>query len=181
MQHAPIYKRKLWRLWLWPFKLLALGEEQIPPGLWLINTFCQRVLGINDEIPWMVHFSSRVVGNIKIGRNVWKSFAISGGCYIQGINGIIIEEDTILGPGVKIISANHDLNNFGKSEKSEPIIIGKKCWIGANSVILPGVALGEGCVVGAGSIVTKSFPEYSKIAGNPAREIKRYFKEKYNK
>lgn len=171
MQHAPIYKRKLWRFWLWPFKLLALRVEPIPPGLWLINTFCQRVLGINDEIPWMVHFSSRVIGNVTIGENVWKSFAISGGCYVQGLNRICIEDDTIFGPGVKIISANHDLSDFRKSEESAPIFIGKKCWIGANSVILPGVILGDGVVVGSGSIVTESFPEYSKIAGNPAREI----------
>ncbi|WP_371860829.1 DapH/DapD/GlmU-related protein [Terrabacter aerolatus] len=55
----------------------------------------------------------------------------------------------------------------------EPIIIGDDCWIGMNSVILPGVILGSRTTVGAGSVVTKSFPEGNCIvAGNPAKIIK---------
>jgi acetyltransferase-like isoleucine patch superfamily enzyme len=54
----------------------------------------------------------------------------------------------------------------------EPVVIGDRCWIGMRSTILKGVNLGEGCVVGTGSIVTHSFPPYSLIAGNPARFIR---------
>lgn len=118
----------------------------------------------------MVHFTSRVIGDISIGRNVWISFAVSGGCYIQGGNGIEIGDDTIFAPGVKIISANHDKNDF-KWIKDNPIKIGKRCWIGANAVILPGVILGNEVIVGAGAIVTKSFPDRSLLAGVPARIV----------
>ena len=52
------------------------------------------------------------------------------------------------------------------------VILRKGCWIGANSIILPGVEIGENSVVGAGSIVTKSFPKGVVIAGNPAKLIK---------
>jgi acetyltransferase-like isoleucine patch superfamily enzyme len=54
------------------------------------------------------------------------------------------------------------------------VIIGKKCWIGMNAIILPGVQLGDNTIVGAGSVVTKPFPDGNiLIAGNPAKIIKR--------
>ncbi len=143
----------------------------VPPGLWLINIFVQRILRVNASVPWMVHFTSSAWGEISIGRNVWKSFAVSPGCYIQGGNGVIIGDDTIFGPGVKIISANHDPDDFFKWVKAEPITIGKRCWLGVNTVILPGVQLGDDVIVGAGAVVTKNFPGGSVIAGVPAEIV----------
>jgi len=174
MQKSPKRKNAKLRFWLWPVRLMGkFWKSPVPPGLWLVNKFFQNVLDINNDIPWMVHFTSRVTGKITIGENVWISFAVSGGCYIQGGNGIIIGDNTIFAPGVKIISANHDINNYNVWEKDNPIIIGKNCWIGTNAVILPGVELGDNVIVGAGSIVTKSFPSNCIIAGNPAKIIKR--------
>jgi acetyltransferase-like isoleucine patch superfamily enzyme len=134
----------------------------------------QRLLRNNGWVPWMVHFTSWTSGDIRIGRNVWKSFALSGGCYVQGVNGIEIGDDVLFGPGVKIISSNHDLRNAASAPNipGPPIRIGACCWIGANAVILPGVELGPGVVVGAGAVVTKSFLGNVVIAGNPARVIK---------
>ena len=117
----------------------------------------------------MVNFTSRVSGEITIGKNVWISFALSGGCYIQGGNGIVIGDDTIFAPGVKIISANHDPGNLRQWEKGGPVIIGKNCWIGANAVILPGVVLGDNVIVGAGAVVTKCFGSDLTVAGIPAK------------
>lgn len=53
------------------------------------------------------------------------------------------------------------------------IHVGEDCWIGGNVVVLPGVRLGRGCVVGAGSVVTKDVPDFHVAAGNPARVIRR--------
>lgn len=171
-QIAPRRKNARFRPWLWPVRFLAkLWKSPVPPGLWVVNTFFQSVLDINNDVPWMVHFSSRVGGDIKIGKNVWKSFAVSGGCYIQGINGIEIGDNTIFAPGIQIISANHDRKNFDKHIKKNSIVIGKNCWIGGNAVILPGVEIGDNVVIGANSVVTKSFPTSSKIAGIPAKNI----------
>lgn len=156
---------------LWPWRIMGRFTKPITPGLWLINVFVQRILGENGDIPWMVHFTSRVYGDIQIGKNVWRSFALSGGCYIQGMNGIRIGDDTIFAPGVKIVSANHDSTDLGTWKKTAPINIGRHCWIGANAVILPGVALGDNVTVGAGAVVTKSFPDGSILAGVPARVI----------
>jgi acetyltransferase-like isoleucine patch superfamily enzyme len=124
----------------------------------------------------MVHFASRVTGDVKIGKNVWISFAVNGGCYIQGLNKVFIGDDTIFGSGVKIISANHNQENFSKMIYAEPIEIGKKCWIGANAIILASVKLGDNVIVAAGSVVSKSFPDNLVIGGNPAKVIRAYKK-----
>ena len=79
----------------------------------------------------------------------------------------------MVGPGVKIISANHNILDFSKYDKCKPIIIGDQCWLGSNCVILPEVELGNHVIVGAGAVVTKSFPANCVIGGVPARIIKK--------
>jgi acetyltransferase-like isoleucine patch superfamily enzyme len=172
MKISPIPKNGITRPWLWPIRILSkIWTFPIPPGLWIINVVVQNLLDINNDIPWMVHYTSRVMGKISIGENVWKSFALSGGCYIQGVNGIIIGDNTIFGPGVKIISANHNIINHNQFTKNKPIRIGKKCWLGANCIILPGVELGDNVIIGAGSVVNESYPSNSIVVGNPSRKI----------
>jgi len=148
--------------------------QPIPFGLWLVNAFFQRIVQLNGDVPWMVHFTSKVSGpkNIRIGRFVRTSFAMSGGCFIQAINGIEIGDHTIFAPHVCIISANHDPENLELHVKEPPIRIGRHCWIGANAVILPAVQLGDRTIVGAGAVVTKSFPADVVLAGVPARIIR---------
>lgn len=68
---------------------------------------------------------------------------------------------------------HEEIQDFRKTKGD--IVIGHDVWIGANSTILSGVTLGNGCVVGAGSLVTKSFPPYSIIGGNPAKLIRMRF------
>ena len=71
-----------------------------------------------------------------------------------------------------MISADHDPDNLERWSDSPPIQIGDHCWIGTNAVLLAGTVLGDRCVVGAGSVVTKSFPAGSVIGGVPAKLLK---------
>jgi acetyltransferase-like isoleucine patch superfamily enzyme len=91
---------------------------------------------------------------------------------------IIIEDNVMMGCGVHIYINNHKFDNPNIPlidqgyYPDEPVILKQGCWIGANSIILPGVTVGINSVVGAGSIVTKSLPDGVVAVGNPARIIK---------
>lgn len=132
-----------------------------------------QLVGVNSNVRWPVHFTTTVRSprRVRLGRETFPGD--SPNCYIQANNGIEVGDYTNLGPGVGLISANHDPLDNSKHLPAPPIRIGRNCWIGMNAVILPGVTLGDRTIVGAGAIVTKSFPEGNcVIAGNPARVIR---------
>lgn len=91
---------------------------------------------------------------------------------------IIIEDKVLMGSGIHIYTSNHQYNNpeipiYDQGHKdSKSVILRKGCWIGANSILLPGVEIGENSVVAAGSTVTRSVPPKVVVAGNPAKIIK---------
>ncbi len=111
---------------------------------------------------------------IRIGDHVGMS-----GATIYARNKIEIGDHTQIGGNVKILDNDfHPLEAKARREdikeeiRSAPISIGKDCFIGVNAIILKGTVLGDRCVVGAGAVVSGSFPEGSVIAGNPAKVIK---------
>lgn len=137
----------------------------------------QRILRINSEIPWPVHWSSIVTcpKNIKYKYQKFyrPNLGFSHCCYMQATNGIEIGVNVMIAPGVKIMSANHDVNDYHKHISSGPIKIGDNIWIGANAIILPGVEIGNHTVIAAGAVVNKSFKEGNCILGGvPAKIIK---------
>ena len=92
---------------------------------------------------------------------------------VNEAGGIIVGNDVFIGPKVNLITINHDVNPDNRSATyGRPIVIEDKVWIGINSTILPGVRIGYGAIVGAGSVVTKDVPAMTVVAGNPARIIK---------
>lgn len=103
--------------------------------------------------------------------------AWSQGCLFNCDGGLTIGNNVLIGPHVCIHTTNHNYSDRStlirlQGSTPEPVIIEDDVWIGANSVVLPGVRLGRGCVVGAGSVVTKSVPQYCIAVGNPAHVIK---------
>lgn len=150
-----------------------------------IRNFCAYLIlskcGKNITIEDHSIFSSR----IELGNNS----GIGKNCFIQGKT--IIGNDVMMSPGVKIYSINHnfsDLNNpMNKqgSQKEKPIYIGNDVWIGCNVILLPGVKIGNGVILGTGSVVRKNIPDYAIVYGNPAeiidfrrRDYKKYGEKK---
>jgi len=144
-----------------------------PLHILYISFMPQKILRINCTVPWPVHFTSRVLyhKNITIGNRTAPGF--NACCYIQGRNGIIIGNNVRIGPGVGLVSANHNIDDYDTWDKTDPIVIGDNVWIGMNSVILPGVKIGSNVVIGANSMVHKDIPDNSIGMGNPCRVIKK--------
>lgn len=110
--------------------------------------------------------------NISIGNNS----GIGENSFVQDIGEIEIGDNVLMGPEVMIFTTNHRIGKDKLINEQGYIIknvkIKNDVWIGARAIILPGVTIGEGAIIAAGSVVTKNVDEYSIVGGNPAKFIK---------
>lgn len=115
-------------------------------------------------------------GRISLGDNVY----VGGFVQINAMHHLQIGDGCVLSEFVYISDSAHGLDPRGglimeqPLESKGPVTIGRNVFIGYGCVVLHGVTLGDHCVVGARSVVTRSFPPYSMIAGSPARLVKTY-------
>ncbi|MBB1194033.1 acyltransferase [Flavobacterium sp. SOK18b] len=122
----------------------------------------------------IVSTSLNNIGNkIVIGNNV----GIGEFAYLGGAGGLEIGDECIVGQYFSCHPENHNYDDLEISIRHQGvtrkgITIGKNCWIGSKATILDGVIIGNGSIIAAGSVVTKSFPENSIIGGIPAKIIK---------
>lgn len=110
--------------------------------------------------------------NIRIGENFFANFNLT----ILDEAEVSFGDNCFIGPNVSVYTACHPLEASERNkavEWAEPVRIGHNVWIGGSATILPGVTIGNNVVIGAGAVVTKSFPDNVVIGGNPARIIKK--------
>ena len=130
---------------------------------YVIGYFCEKFFSM--RIYYRKEHNSRIIRNL--------GGSVSGYVDFSNPQNIQIGKGTYIAPNVGLITANHDPQKLDNHLPSKPIKLGENCWIGMNSVILPGITLGDHTIVGAGSVVTKSFPEgYCVVAGNPAKLLR---------
>ncbi len=120
------------------------------------------------EPPFFCDYGS----HIRLGEN----FYANTGCTILDEAEVVFGENVLLGPHVSIYTAGHPFDTAQRNagwEYARPVTIGNHVWIGGNTIILPGVSIGDNTVIGAGSVVTSNIPAGVVAAGNPCRVIRR--------
>ena len=134
-----------------PYRLFSLGDYSVIESFACINNAVGDVI-IGDHTRIGLH--NTIIGPVDIGSHV------------------------NLAQGITVTALNHNFNNTDKrideqGVSTTPVTIEDDVWVGANAVILPGVTIGNHCVVAAGTVVTKDVPPHSLVAGVPAKVIKK--------
>lgn len=122
--------------------------------------------GVMVRPPFHVDYGN----HIHLGADVFINF----NCVILDGAPVEIGARSLLGPGVQILTADHPRDRETRAkmlERALPIRIGEEVWIGAGTMILPGITIGDGAIIGAGSVVTRDVPAGSRVAGIPARRL----------
>lgn len=133
-----------------PYRIFSLGDYSVIESFACINNAVGDVI-IGDHTRIGLH--NTIIGPVEIGNNV------------------------NLAQGITVTALNHNFSDTNKrideqGVSTNPVTIEDDVWVGANAVILPGVTIGEHCVVAAGAVVTKDVPPHSLVAGIPAKVIK---------
>jgi maltose O-acetyltransferase len=141
-----------------------------------LRQFCLRIkarLTFGRPVAVFGNFTVVDASRVRIGRNC----AINPGVFILGMSGIEIGDDVVLSARCMLIDGT--LNSRASASSGnrvyvdKPIRIEDGAWIGAGAIVLPGVVIGSQSIVGAGSVVTKSVPPLTVVAGNPARFLRK--------
>lgn len=131
----------------------------------------RHLLGMQIGVGTSIHRACRLLhpASVVIGMHT----VINRNVMLDGRRGISIGDNVSLSEGSCFITLEHDLESPSFDRVGAPIIIEDYVFVGLRAIVLPGVRLGKGCAVAAGSVVTKSVPPFSIVGGVPARFIRR--------
>ena len=165
---------------IYEFNMLHPKERDKIPEL------LKKILGKTGDNVWIeAPFHCDYGWNIEVGENFFANYGLT----ILDVGKVTIGENAQIAPNVSIYTAGHPIHPESRNSGYEygiSITIGDNVWIGGDSVILPGVHIGNNVVIGSGSVVTKDIPDNMIAAGNPCRIIreitekdrKYYFKDR---
>ncbi|MFD2873869.1 acyltransferase [Mucilaginibacter ximonensis] len=145
-----------------------------------INALSTNGITVGDNVSIArdsILFCTGVIAQKGKGIVIGNRTGIGARAFLAGQGGIVIGDDVITGPNIQIFSENHNFHDLNQTIRQQGVtkhatIIGNNCWIGGGATILAGVTVGDGCVIAAGSVVNKSVPANSVVAGVPAKVIK---------
>lgn len=157
----------------------ATGPDSLEERFQLIKEIFGKETKVWIEPPFYFCYGT----NIEIGEGSYINF----NCNFVDDTKIIIGERVMFGPAVTIATVGHPINpDYREYMYADPVKIEDNCWIGAGSIICPGVTIGKNSVIGAGSVVTKDIPANSIAVGNPCKvmrsidehDMKYYYKDR---
>lgn len=165
-------KTKIWFVLYKMFAAWLPSSDHFKPAFVIRRFFAKRIavsVGKNANIEKQAYFTP----GLEIGDNsgVGIRCEVNGPCKIGN--------DVMMGPEVVIYTSTHahdriDITMIEQGfEEVRPVTIGNDVWIGRRAMIMPGVNIGNGCIVGAGAVVTKDVPDYCIVGGVPAKVVKR--------
>jgi acetyltransferase-like isoleucine patch superfamily enzyme len=123
-------------------------------------------LGVGTSIQTRCRFLNP--RRVKLGKNN----VINFGCLLDGRRFFIQTGANVsIGPEAAILTLGHDPQSAVFADRGGDVIIGDRVWVGYRAILLPGITIGEGAVVGAGTVVTSDVEPYTIVVGNPARKV----------
>ncbi len=156
-----------------PEELAACGEDCIfETGVLVFHPENVR-LGRNVYVGHYTILKGYYKNTLEIGDETW----IGQQCFFHSAGGLYIGACVGIGPGVKILSSQHteagrEIAIFNAPVELKPVRIEEGVDIGVNAVIMPGVTIGKGAQIGAGSVVTRDVAPYAVVAGSPAKLLR---------
>ena len=132
----------------------------------------KELLGKSDKAFINPPFYCDYGTHIEVGKNFFANY----NCTILDVAKVKIGDNCQMAPNVSIYTAGHPVHPVSRNsayEYGKEVIIGDNVWLGGNTVVCPGVHIGNNVVIGAGSVVTKDIPDWTIAAGNPCRVIRK--------
>lgn len=161
-------------------RLLFAYNTLAPDALEQREALLRQLLGGMGENCWIEPpFYCDYGANFTVGADFYANYH----CVVLDCAPVTVGNHVMLGPGVQIFTACHPLDAKSRNagvEFAKPIVIGDDVWIGGGAILLPGVTVGSGTVVGAGSVVTRDLPPGVLAVGNPCRVLRPIAKEQPN-
>ena len=152
---------------LWEFNQLR-PSQQAEKTRYMKEMFAECGEGCYIELPFRANWGGK---HLHFGNYVYANFNLT----VVDDGEIYVGDKVMFGPNVTIATANHPIEPGlrGKAmQYNKPVHIGENVWVGAGTVIVPGVSIGKNSVIGAGSVVTKDIPENVVAVGNPCRVLR---------
>ena len=135
-----------------------------------VRKYFYRRSGMTIPDSSSIHWRAEMYAPERI--RVGEHCTIGDSCFLDGRDGLTIGDSVNLGSHVTIYTRQHDVDSSDFAEVGGPVSIGDHAWVASHAIVLPGVTIGEGAVVAAGSVVTKDVAPFTMVGGNPARYIR---------